>query len=318
MKCYLQLGCLLFIFSTGADAAPCARTKDSWVTTGQFDSKRFGDFILNNNNWGGTPNQEFWADSASCWGVTTSAEKGRGGIGSYPSITRGWSQNQGIFQQLSTADRNDWTTKAGLGIKVGEIKKAKLHWSFEAPSAPQTRWMALIDVYFHRTRTPSPAEFPPFTDLMINPALADQVFGDGRTTYYQAVAKRARATYVTLGGVRYLVYIDEPGENSYHQPGGHTIHLFRTPTTNEKAGPNWGSKTSTTDIKAIVDFFRQDNPRDDSGKELRDASGREITSALLPPGLFLTSINAGFEIDTGLSFMTKDFCLSLQDEPDCH
>ena len=296
--------------------ADCSRNSNSWVTTGIFDSKRFGNYVVNNNNWGGTPNQQLWANSESCWGVTTNATTERYSIGSYPSVTRGWSQNASIMQELSTPGTNDWTTKSGMGIPVGQLTKAKARWAFTAPSAPSARWLGLMDVYLHKKNNPSPSEFPPFVDLMIDQALADQPVND--TTYYALVAGNANATTVTLGGVTYLVYIDDPGEAIYHQSGGHTIHLFATPTdVTHKNGPNWGTRNGTTDVAAIVKYFMQSNPKDDAGRPLKNAAGAVITSPLITSDLYLNSINAGWEIDFGTSFTNTQFCVALQSEPDC-
>ena len=299
-----------------SDPGTCERNSQSWVTTGIFDSKRFGNYVVNNNNWGGTPNQQLWANNESCWGVTTTATAERYSIGSYPSVTRGWSQNATIMQQLSSPGTNDWTTKSGMGIPVGQLTKAKVRWAFTAPSAPSSRWLGLIDVYFHRSNKPSPTEFPPVVDLMIDQALADQPVNS--TTYYALVAGNANATTVTLGGVTYLVYIDEPGEAIYHQSGGHTIHLFATPTdVTHKNGPNWGTRNGTTDVAAIVKYFMQSNPKDDAGRPLRTASGATVTSPLIASNLYLNAINAGWEIDFGTQFKNSKFCVAMQGEPDC-
>ena len=302
--------------SGSANTGPCEKSSQSWVTTGIFDSKRFGNYVVNNNNWGGTPNQQLWANSESCWGVTTNATTERYSIGSYPSVTRGWSQNASIMQELSTPGTNDWTTKSGMGIPVGQLTKAKARWAFTAPSAPAARWLGLMDVYLHKKNNPSPSEFPPFVDLMIDQALADQPVND--TTYYALVAGNANATTVTLGGVTYLVYIDDPGEAIYHQSGGHTIHLFATPTdVTHKNGPNWGTRNGTTDVAAIVKYFMQSNPKDDAGRPLRTASGATVTSPLIASNLYLNAINAGWEIDFGTQFKNSKFCVAMQGEPDC-
>ena len=85
--------------SGSATASACAQNSSSWTTTGAFDSKAYGNYFVNNNNWGGTPGQKFWSNDENCWGVTTNATRDSGAIGSYPSVTRGWSQNQTIMQQ---------------------------------------------------------------------------------------------------------------------------------------------------------------------------------------------------------------------------
>ncbi len=206
--------------AVGAAPAACSRGQNPWVSTWQFDSKAFGNYIINNNNWGGTPGQQTWANNASCWGVTTEATKEQGNIRSYPSVTRGWTQNGGMLDGLSSAGSQDWTLKSGMGLRVDALKRSKIHWAFTAPTNAGSRWLGLIDVYFHRAAAPAAREFPPQVDLMIDQALMDLPLPGGSDTYYAAVARRSNASQVTLGGNTYLIYIDAPGEQNYHQPGG--------------------------------------------------------------------------------------------------
>ena len=227
------------------------------------------------------------------------------------------------MQQLSTPGTNDWTTKSGMGIRVDQLTKAKVHWAFDAPTTTGWRWLGLMDVYFHKTNNPSYTEFPPFVDLMIDQALMDQVLsGQSSTsvnyTYYSAVASQNHAAAKTLGGVKYLIYVDASGEAAFHQAGGHTIHLFRTPTQyTDQTGAFWGALDGRHDLKAIIDFFRQSNPTDDSGNPLKFADGTTVTSPLIPDNLYLNSAQAGWEIVSGTSFTNSAFCIAMQNEPDC-
>ncbi len=305
-----------------ASSGACAKNSSSWTTTGQFTSKQFGNYIVNNNNWGSTPNQVLWANSEQCWGVTTSATTERNAVTSYPSVTRGWSQNGTIMQQLSTSGTADWTTKSGMGLQVSQLTKANIVWGFEAPTSTGSRWLGLMDIYFHNKSNPAYTEFPPVVDLMLDQAIMDQVLTSGtpnQTSYYAQVAKLRNATTVTLGGQKYLIYVDSPGEAAYHSSGGHTIHLFMLPTTyTDSTGPAWGARGKTThDLKAIIDYFRQANPKNDAGTALLFASGSPVTAPLITDSLYLNSINAGWEIDVGTVFTNTDFCVSLQNEAGC-
>jgi hypothetical protein len=304
------------ITGTGVTTA-CNETSSSYVTTGAFDWTRYGNYVVNNNNWSGTPGQKLWANSAGCWGVTDTATVDVDTPRSYPSVTRGWSQNGGVMQALSTPGTDDWTTKAGMGIPVTALTKAKVHWSFSAPTTSGLRWMALQDIYFHTQATPPYTNWPPFVDLMIDQAIGDQVVNS--STYYALVAQGAYATTVTIGNNTYLIYIDLPAGSYFHQPGGHEVHLFNLPTafTSGNANPLWGVMDDVKDLAPIIKYLMQSHPVDDAGKPLRNASGAEITSALITPNLFLTAINSGWEIDTGQSFTTKGFCVAMQNEPDC-
>lgn len=318
---YLLLALAAALLGTRGDAvaadAPCARSAATWQSQGPWDDHRFGDYVVSNNNFDGTPGQQTWAASESCWGAVTQALVERSGIGSYPHVARGWMFDDGEMRTLSTPGTSDWTRKSGLGISLKELEKAKVHWAFEAPTGSGARWMALIDVYFDREPQPSPKAFPPITDLMIDQAIMDQPVGRG--TYYSFVAAHSAPFVVTLGGIKYLGYIDSGGERSYHQPdgGGHTIHLFQRPTGyTDGAGVVWGSQQATTNVAAIVKYFMQPSPHDDYGRPIHYADGTVVSTPLITPDLYLDSINAGWEIDTGLRFETTGFWIALQNEPD--
>ncbi|HEX4267544.1 MAG TPA: Calx-beta domain-containing protein [Steroidobacteraceae bacterium] len=302
------------ITGSGSQTA-CAKGSGSYTTNDDFGYVVYGDYVVNNNNWGGTPGQKFWANSANCWGVTTTSTVDGGSPGSYPNVTRGWSSNDGVMQQLSDPGTNDWTTKSGMGISVTALTQATAHWAFSAPTTG-TRWMGLMDIYFHKTNSPDYTQFPPYTDLMVDQALQDQVF-DG-TTFYSATAQQDNATTVTLGGVKFVIYIDDTSEDSFHN-GGHTIHLFELPTayTSNNANPVWGSMNSRIDIKAIIAYLLQSNPLDDNGHPLVTATGATVTSPLITPDLYLNAVNAGWEINTGTPFTNTNFCLAMQSEPAC-
>ena len=154
--------------------APCQQRADSWTSSGPWDTRKYGNYFLSNDNFNNTPGQKLWANSESCWGVVTSATVERSGVGSYPHVVRGWSQMEGDMREHSSPGSFDWTRKSGLGIPVDQLKKALVHWSFSAPTGAGARWMALIDVYFHRSDGPDPKQFPPQIDLMIDQALMDQ------------------------------------------------------------------------------------------------------------------------------------------------
>jgi hypothetical protein len=298
----------------------CAQSSSSWVSqsvgSGIFDYVAYGNYVVQADNWGNLPNQVTWANSAGCWGMTDSRTTDTGGISSYPHVTRGWMESSALGN-LSTAGTYDWTTKSGMGIQVSQLTKAKMQWSFTTPTTAGIRWMALQDIYFHKTNNPAPSEFPPFIDLMIDQALADQVLNN--TTYFALVATNDHASTVTLGGNTYLVTVDDPGEASFHQAGGHNIHLFNLPTsfTSNNANATWGVKSATTDVAAIIQYFMQPNPLNDAGQPLLNSSGNPITSPIIASNLYLNAINAGWEIDDGTAFSTNGFCIAMQSEPDC-
>ena len=297
-----------------ATSGACAKNSSSWTTTGAFDSKAYGNYFVNNNNWGGTPGQQFWSNDENCWGVTTTATHDNSSIGSYPSVTRGWSQNATIMQQQGG---NGWTVQSGMGIPVSQLTKAKVHWQFNAPTTSGIRWLGLMDNYFHSTNNPSPSQFPPVVDLMVDQSIADQVVNG--STFYALVAQQDHGSTVTISGVQYVFYIDDSDENAYHSAGGHTIHLFRTPSafTSGTALAIWGTNDGVTDLAAIVKFFMQSNPVDDNGAPIKTATGATVTTPLISPDLYFNAINAGWEIDDGTVFTNTGFCVAMQSEADC-
>ena len=92
-------------------APPPPPPATNFVTTDAYGAVRYGNYIIGNNNWGGTPNQRLVAASKDAWGVTTSATQDVGSPRSYPSITRGWTQNGNMLLPLSDPGTNNWTTK---------------------------------------------------------------------------------------------------------------------------------------------------------------------------------------------------------------
>ena len=292
----------------GSLASACAQGAGSYTTTGGFNFMTYGKYTVQNDNWGGTPGQAFWANSAACWGVTTTSTSERYGVGSYPHVTRGWENNQTTMNQLSTPGTNDWTTQSGMGISVTALTKARVHWAFNAAALPN-RWEGLMDIYFHKTPTPAASMFYPQLDLMVDQAGNDQI----SPPYYGALLISNHASQVTIGGNTYMTYVDNPGQ-VFNQTGGHTIEMFMVPTISTAM---WGSADAVTDVAAIIQFWMQSNPLDDAGKPMVNAAGVTITTAMITPDLYLNAINAGFEIDTGTAFATTAFCVAMQNEPDC-
>jgi hypothetical protein len=176
-----------------------------------------------------------------------------------------------------------------------------------------------MDIYFHKTPSPNYQEFPPVVDLMINQALGDRPNADYGSWYAIVTTGDHAAKSVTIGGTSYVVYVDDGGETAYHQTGGHTIHLFEHPTAYSQPGTGvrWGVQDGRHDLKVIIDYFRQSNPKDDAGQPLKFANGANITTPLITDDLYLNAVNAGWEIDTGTVFTNTAFCVSLQNEPDC-
>jgi len=300
--------------STTTPTTACAKSSSSYTTTNAYDFVQYGNYTVQNNNWSGTNGQTLWANSAGCWGVTTTTTTEQYNITSAPEVQRGWSQNGATLGSLSTAGTNNWTTTAGMGIAVTALTKAKVTWSFNAAAG---RYDMLLDTYFHTVDNPPYSAFYPSTDLMITYAIDDQVLNG--VSYYGSVASASHATLITIGGVQFTVYVDNPSQ-VFNQPGGHTIWMAIGPTTLSTGNPglqNWGTSGVTVDLAAIIKYWMQSNPKDDAGNPVLNASGATITTPMIASNLYLTETAGGFEIDYGTQFTTTGFCVSLQNEPDC-
>ena len=305
--------------TSGSAPVVCEQSNSTFNTTAGYGWVQYGNYTVQNNNYAGTADQSLWAISADCWGVTTAATTERFGIGSSPSVQRGWSQNGATLSALSDPGTNDWTTKSGMGIRVTALTKDMVHWAFTGPAVyPASRWDALIETDFHQTNDPPYTAYYPYTQLMVTQAISDQVLA-GNGSYYGTVVAANHGTQVTIAGTTYTVYVDNP-KQKFNQTGGHTIWMAVPPTTlstgNSKLAM-WGSMDAVTDLGALIQFWMQSNPVDDTGAPIQNAAGEAIVSPLITSDLYVNQTIAGFEIDYGSGFNTTAFCISLQDEPDC-
>jgi len=293
----------------------------------------FGNYNVQLDDWGpdpGTVTQ--WINSASCWGCSTTTSSDIKAVSAYPNVSRGWTNNGGPMQKLSTSGfpgAPNWTTLSGMGIQVSALKKCRARWTISTPATPNTdnqvsRWNALMDVYLHNVANPSYTSWPPQVDLQIMQRVMDQpVFHQAahKSSYHALVLSVANAWLKTFGGVQYVGLI---GTGSFNQPGGHTITMFARPTMFTDSGSTgllWGQDSLVHDVGGILSWLAQPSPLDDGGKPILHSNGAPVTAPVIPPSLYLTVINAGFEIDFGTPpndnrFVTRDFWVAMQDEPD--
>jgi hypothetical protein len=319
---------------SGGGSGACARSSSSTVNTPGAGNSNiyawspFGNYNVSYDDWQPDPGLTQWINSATCWGVTTTTSSENGSINSYSNVSRGWSNNQDLMNTRSTSGSN-WTTLSGMGVQVSALTKAHMKWSMTVPSTPNTndavsRWDALIDIYLHTTANPAATAWPPQIDLQIMQTLMDQpVSGQAANTsgYFALVLSGSHAWQKTIGGVQYAGVIDA---FNYNQPGGHTITMFPRPTMytdSATTGLLWGPTSVVQDVGGIIAWLSQSNPTDDSGNPIKDANGNTITAPVIASSLYLTAINAGFEIDFGTApsnnqWTTTDFWVAMQSEPD--
>lgn len=326
-------------FATTSGGSACARSASSLVwavppssNDFNFANKNttsgvsFGNYIVAIDDWNSVTATE-WVNSQACWSATAPTSTTEANtIRFAPNVTRGWIYNATAMNTLSTAGTQDWTTKSGMGIQLSSLTKAKARWAMTIPTTayPASRWDALMDVFFHTMQLPTQTNgWYPEVDMQIIQSQMD-------SGYYAAIASSNGAQLVTLGGVGYVVIVDVMG--SFNQTGGHTITMFARPTSfsDPTATPSggflWGGTDITHDLHAIIQFWMQSNPLDDSGAPIHfgnigwnTAKGQAITSPILQPTWYFTAVNGDFEIDYGdgvTPWTTTQFWVSVQNEPD--
>jgi len=316
-------------------SANCHAVADSTssTNTARYDYRNFGHYNVNFDDWGPDPGTlTQWIAGPSCWGVRTTTAAEHNGVGSYPHVARGWSLNGTLLQALSTTgfpQAPDWTTRSGLGLQVAALRKAHVGWSMIVPQRPNadnrvSRWNALMDVYFHALANPPASAWPPQIDLQIMQMLMDSPLGHQAARasgYFALTLARNHAFVKTISGVTYAGVIDSA---HYHQQGGHTVTLMATPTMYtdpDAAGLLWGRPSMTHDLGGIIAWLAAADPLDDRGEPIHFADGSTVHAPVIDRSLYLSAVNAGFEIDFGTppddnQWTTTDFWVAVQDEAD--
>jgi hypothetical protein len=258
----------------GGTPLACSTSQAVWQSCSNWDSRTYSKYWVRNNIWGqgspGAGSQCMWAASESCWGVTATHSNGNGIPKGYPQAVRGWVQGDGFT-----------VANSGMGIKVTELTKAKVHWTMDTPTSG--RYMALWDIYFHSKSNPGGGETPR-TSLMINQRIADDGYYAGELAN---CPQGGACPTVTWGGQTFRLWVGKADWAT-----GNTIQLFLTPTS----GALFGSETMTLDLKAVIDGLRG--------------------MKLIPDTDYLTSIQIGWEIIDGGTFQTSKYWTALQNEPD--
>ncbi len=169
---------------------------------------------------------------------------------------------------------------SGLPIQVKDLTKAKIRWKMTVSGSP-LRHYALWDIYFHETATPGRGTAP--VNLMIKQRVVDP------SNYEQNEESGGSAAVThTFGGITF-----RENKNTGLKSGSRiVVELFATPVN----GVDMGIDDMTLDLKEVIDFYVKD--------------GSILTTD------YLTSIQAGWEVVAGGTFVTNDFWTALQDEPE--
>lgn len=169
---------------------------------------------------------------------------------------------------------------SGLPIQVSALTKAKIRWKMTVTGSP-LRQYALWDIYFHESAMPGRGTAP--VNLMIKQRVVDP-------DHYEQDTESGGDAAVTqnFSGITF-----RENKNTGLKSGSRiVVELFATPVS----GSDMGVDDMTLDLKEVIDHYVQD--------------GSILSTD------YLTSIQAGWEVVSGGTFVTNDFWTALQDEPE--
>jgi uncharacterized repeat protein (TIGR02543 family) len=301
---------------------------------GSVNGKCYGNYAVQTNSYNSPPASStfsMWSQSASCWGINslTTGTPSNYYFWNAPEATRGWSY--GYNGLLSTAGglqvsslNSSYSSSAPCPASGGSAASVCVKWTMSVPgvasstttndaSNTYTVWNALLDVYFHSAIKPSNTTDTSF-DLQIYQMVMD----------YQAGGNPNWATYLigtwskkTINGITYMVSVNMQDPGTYGSgtkawvgSGGtqNMVSMFVLPTYPTSASGSksylWGSSSVTHDLGGIISWLSQTQTIsgvtgifDDSGNRLWDNVGnKSVSTALISPSLYLTGMNAGYEV----------------------
>ena len=255
----------------------CDKSMATWTdTSNAYASQDFGGSFLRKNFWN---NRQSGAGTLTLWAASSSCW----GVDATSDDT----VNPGTVKSYPDMARG-WVVgtagfqnpNSGLPIQVKDLTKAKIRWNMSITGSP-LRHYALWDIYFHETASPGKGTAP--VNLMIKQRVVDP------SNYEQDTESGGTAAVTqTFSGITF-----RENKNTGLKSGSRiVIELFATPVN----GADMGVDDMTLDLKEVIDHYVQD--------------GSILTTD------YLTSIQTGWEIVAGGTFVTKDFWTALQDEPE--
>jgi hypothetical protein len=263
--------------SGGGLATGCDKSMASWTDTEDpYASQDYGPAFLRKNFWN---SKVTGAGTLTLWAASSRCW----GV----DATSDDSVNPGTVKSYPDMARGWVVGTAGfqnpnsaLPIQVKDLKKAKIRWKMTVSGSP-LRHYALWDIYFHESATPGRGTAP--VNLMIKQRVVDP------SNYEQDTESGGDSAVThTFGGITF-----RENKNSGLKSGSRiVIELFATPVS----GPDMGIDDMTLDLKEVIDFYVQDG-------------------SILATD-YLTSIQTGWEVLAGGTFVTNDYWTALQDEPD--
>jgi hypothetical protein len=260
---------------TGGTVRPCDKSMATWTDDADpFASHDFGGSFLRKN---------FWNRNAA----------GAGSLTLWAADSRCWGVNAASTDTTAPGTVKSYpdmargwvvgtagfkNSNSALPIQVKDLRKAKIRWNMSISGSP-LRHYALWDIYFHETATPGAGTAP--VNLMIKQRVVDP-------DNYEQDKESAGATAVTntFSGITF-----RENKNTGLKSGSRiVVELFALPVN----GADMGVDDMTLDLKEVIDHY--------------------VADGSIKTTDYLTSIQTGWEILAGGSFVTHDFWTALQDE----
>jgi Divergent InlB B-repeat domain len=323
------------------------------------NGKCYGSYAVQVNAYAAPPadtNFSMWSNSASCWGFNVAEPTNPNyTFWNSPLVTRGFSFGvNGLLTPaggMLVANLNSLYAKTAEPCPIsGSSGSVCAKWSMSVPGVAaqsaintaarsDTKWDALLDIYFHATAKPSVQQNASF-DLQIYQMVMD--FSVGGTPNW-ATNIIGTHTIKTIGATSYLVSVNmgNPGTEGSNWVGNggtyNSISMFPLPTYPSSTASGaagsylWGQASMVHDVGGIIAWLSQTQTIngvsgifDDAGHLLYDNVRRvNVTSALLNPSFYLTGLNPGYEVITATPsssypnntvFTTTDFWVALPGE----
>jgi hypothetical protein len=263
--------------ATGGAAPGCDKSMATWTDgADNYASKTFGSSFLRKNFWNA---RAAGSGTLTLWAVDSRCW----GV----DATSEDMVNPGTVKSYPDMARG-WVVgtagfqnpNSGLPIQVSALKKAKIRWKMSVSGTP-LRHYALWDIYFHESAMPGRGTAP--VNLMIKQRVVDP-------DHYEQDTESGGESAVThtFSGITF-----RENKNTGLKSGSRiVVELFATPVN----GDDMGVDDMTLDLKEVIDFYVKD--------------GSILSTD------YLTSIQTGWEIVAGGTFVTTDFWTALQDEPE--
>jgi hypothetical protein len=272
MKKILTISCLLLTLLSCKKQLQNndGEVKAVWSTCTNWAGWQTGKYYFRNNIWGaGNPGagwQCVWTNSESNWGANAAHQNNTGSVKGYPQMIVGWAQGNGFGLN---------SNRGNMGLKHQAYNNLKVYWNFTASTNSPTRYLSLIDLYYHWSSNPAGNALPR-TNIQIQTQWNDPSGWFDNTAPGTMTYKGQR----TIDGIAYNMWYKSP------HPDGAAENLVHV-------RPVYKTTNATHNIKAICAWA--------------------VSLGLMSNDEYQTSIQAGWEIidgNNGVGFETKGYSVT--------